>query len=248
MNTFFLGIDVATTHSKVGLALAVYESHYRATLLKVQQCGKDTSPANTITDWIRGQEGRIIMAMDAPLGWPKAMGEELSKHSAGMDLTLKEPNQFFRRETDRFIKSKIGKTPLDVGADRIARTAHAALALLGDVRNRLGKKIPLAWSSNFTDIAAIEVYPAATSKALGIRSYGYKAKDQKNERKEILRGLSGLIEIGEHEPDLMKNPDVLDAVVCVIAGMDFIAGRVMHPEKSALAKREGWIWVRPIKK
>jgi hypothetical protein len=56
------------------------------------------------------------------------------------------------------------------------------------------------------------------------------------------------IEIGEHEPDLLKNPDVLDAVVCVVAGMDFIAGGVMHPEKSVLAKREGWIWVRPIKK
>jgi predicted RNase H-like nuclease len=244
MNTFFLGIDVATTPSKVGLALAVYESHYRATLLKVQQCGKSASPAHIITNWIRGQEGRIILAMDAPLGWPKAMGEELSKHSAG-DALSASPNKLFRRKTDRFIKDKIGKTPLDVGADRIARTAHAALALLGDLRNRLGKKIPLAWSPNFANIAAIEVYPAATLKALGLRSSGYKAKDQENERKEILKGLSGLIDISENEPELLKNPDVLDAVVCVIAGMDFIAGRVMHPEKSAFAKREGWIWVRP---
>ncbi len=246
MKTLIIGIDVATAHSKVGLALAIYEDRDRATLLKVRQCGKGAAPAETITDWIKGQTGRILLALDAPLGWPEAMGEQLSRHFAGIALSEKDPDQLFRRKTDRFIKQKIEKTPLDVGADRIARTAHAALALLGDLWKSLEKDIPLAWSPDFTDIAAIEVYPAATLKALGIRSSGYKAKDQEAERKEILSGLSGMVDIQGYGPDLAKNPDVLDAVVCVIAGMDFIAGRVMQPEDGPRAEREGWIWARPI--
>ena len=42
------------------------------------------------------------------------------------------------------VRDRIGKQSLDVGADRIARTAHAALQLLHELRGRLGKPIPLA--------------------------------------------------------------------------------------------------------
>jgi len=33
-----------------------------------------------------------------------------------------------------------------------------------------------------------------------------------------------------------------DAVVCVLAGHDFVAGRAMNPDDRKLAEREGWIW------
>ena len=62
-----------------------------------------------------------------------------------------------------FIQQKLKKTPLDVGADRIARTAYAALHLLGSVRVQLHLSIPLAWApTDISVVAAIEVYPAAT--------------------------------------------------------------------------------------
>jgi hypothetical protein len=52
-------------------------------------------------------------------------------------------NAMFRRTTDLFIQQKLKKTPLDVGADRIARTAYAALAILGTLRVELG--MPFRW-------------------------------------------------------------------------------------------------------
>jgi predicted RNase H-like nuclease len=243
MKTLIIGIDVATAGSKVGLALAESDSHDKATLLNVQLCGKGITPAQTVADWIKNVQGPILLAIDAPLGWPDKMGKELYKHSAGKVLSIL-PNEFFRRETDRFVQRQIGKTPLDVGADRIARTAHAALKFLDDLRKLLGKTIPLAWSPDFSGISAIEVYPAATLKAWGIRSSGYKAKNQEGERKEILKGLSSWVEVGRYAPELVRNPDVLDGVACVVSGMDFISGKAMKPENRALAEREGWIWVR----
>jgi hypothetical protein len=37
-------------------------------------------------------------------------------------------------------------------ADRIARTAHRALALLGDLRKQLRQAIPLAWNSDINQL------------------------------------------------------------------------------------------------
>jgi hypothetical protein len=171
------------------------------------------------------------------------MRTAFSDHFAGRPLSVL-PDELFRRKTDRYIKDETGKTPLDVGADRIARTAYAALKPLGGIGNHIGKTIPMAWSPDFDDIAAIEVYPAATLKVLGIRSSGYKLKNQDGERSEMLKALSDWVKVGEHASDLVENPDVLDAVVCVVAGMDFISGKAKHPPDKKLAEREGWIWVR----
>jgi hypothetical protein len=61
-------------------------------------------------------------AIDAPLGWPKPLAETLIDHRAGLPIET-PANAMFRRTTDLFIQRKLKKTPLDVGADRIARTA-----------------------------------------------------------------------------------------------------------------------------
>ena len=69
----------------------------------------------------------------------------------------------FRRTIDLFIQQKPKKTPLDVGAGRIARTAYAALAILETLRTELGMAIPLAWTgADILPVAAMKVYPAAT--------------------------------------------------------------------------------------
>lgn len=243
MKTFIIGIDVATVASKVGLAMAKLDSHNMAKLKEVRLCGNGFKPAQIVGNWINELEGRILFAIDAPLGWPDSMRTVFSDHLAGMPLSV-PPNKLFRRETDRYIQRETGKTPLDVGADRIARTAHAALEILGGIANHIGKTIPMAWSSDFDNIAAIEVYPAATLKILGIRSSGYKRKNQDGERWEMIKALSYWVEIGGHASDLVENPDVLDAVVCVVAGMDFISGKATQPTDKKLAEREGWIWVR----
>jgi hypothetical protein len=155
------------------------------------------------------------------------------------------PNDMFRRETDRFIHRELRKKPLDVGADRIARTAHAALRLLADLRSELQLPIPLAWEPTLSvPLAVIEVYPAATLKSHGFQASGYKAIDNVAERKVIINSLRGVAALPTDVSSLHTSADALDAVVCMLAGADFLCGAAMPPIERALAEQEGWIWVR----
>ncbi len=236
-----IGIDCATDPRKVGLACGTIE----ADRLSVRHACRGTADnARTIVDWIDESEWSLL-ALDAPLGWPRALSRALSGHQAGRPVGG-DPNLLFRRITDRIIESEIGKRPLDVGADRIARTAHAALALLQQVRALAGAAIPLAWSPNTAArIAAIEVYPAATLTACGLRSSGYKRPEQKGERREILKGLKRQLTLpAAARRSARSNADVLDAVICCLAAADFVRGDVVQPFDIELSRSEGWIWAR----
>jgi hypothetical protein len=48
--------------------------------------------------------------------------------------------------TDDDIAARLGKRPLEVGANLISRTSVAAVDLLGKIRSMTGEPIPLAWS------------------------------------------------------------------------------------------------------
>ena len=169
----------------------------------------------------------------------------LSGHRAGEPIHT-APNDLFRRETDRFIQRTLGKTPLDVGADRIARTAHAALRMLGEIRREFALPIPLAWSTPPEGVAAIEVYPAATLLAHGVRASGYKRPTQVEARQEILSALARTMAIRTEASLLETSADALDAVVCLLAAKDFLEGRAVGPTDRALAEIEGWIWAPPL--
>jgi hypothetical protein len=239
-----VGVDCATNESRVGIALGAWEEG-SVRLREVALCGRERSAAVSISDWLRGVRGPGLLALDAPLGWPSPLSETLVRHRAGEKLAA-EPNEMFRRLTDRFIQETVGKTPLDVGADRIARTAHAALGLLDEVRRRLETPVPLAWSpESIVELAAIEVYPAATLIAHGFRSKGYKAPAQISERREIVAGLEATITFQGDSPLLEQSADALDAVVCLLAAKDFLDGRAMPPPNRERAEREGWIWTAP---
>ena len=182
-----IGIDCATEQKRTGLA---YGSVIGGeAVIKDIRLGSGNMPAvETIESWLQwGQP--VLLALDAPLGWPISLGQELGKHSAGMPLKAK-PEHLFSRQTDRKVKSTIGKRPLEVGANLIARTAHSALGLLGSLRERTGLLIPLAWEpGEIRQTCAIEVYPAATLAALGIKATGYKKKDAQDKRLELVKKL-----------------------------------------------------------
>jgi hypothetical protein len=228
--TTIIGIDCATQPEKTGLALALWDGG--PVVLRETACASRSDlPAAIVTRWLQGAE-RAVLALDAPLGWPLALGRELAHHAAGLPLDA-EPAELFRRHTDRVVERLLGKRPLEVGADRIARTAYAALQLLAAVSAETGRPIPLVWSPGDLDpLGAIEVYPAATRLARGVPN-----------RPGALAGLEG-----EFAADLgfleAASPDVRDAVVCTLAGADFLARRAMAPDDPVLARREGWIWVR----
>lgn len=245
-----IGVDCSTDDRKTGIALAVGDSD-GLRLLDVT-VGKDRPTPFILSEWLTGSEDAALLAIDAPLGWPRPLSTSLESHSAGSEIDT-PPDAMFRRATDLFIKDHI-KKPLDVGADRIARTAHAALRLLGRLRGDLGVAIPLAWSpADVTDHAVIEVYPAATltaheippsgRKPSGFSLPGYKDKERVRQRREIVDALRERMTIEKRHVDaLCSNDDLLDATVCVLAARDFLSGRAVPPTDRCLAEREGWIW------
>lgn len=231
--TRVIGIDCAVQPEKTGLVLAETDG----TLVQVHavRTGKGAEIAALVADWLAGTTSALL-ALDAPLGWPAPLGAWLATHVAGGAASSHAANDLFRRASDRHIHATLGKLPLEVGADRIARTAHAALALLDAVRARTGLSIPLAWTPGaVAGVEAIEVYPAATRRAYGA-----------DRARGALAGFEGRLQFvapaDEPAPD---ETDQRDALLCAVAAADFLAGVVMPPTDLAVARREGWIWAAP---
>ncbi len=180
-----IGIDCACQSKHVGLARGLWVSGGHLRITDVLLGSEVPDIVDQVVAWVE-REDRCLLALDAPLGWPEAMGRELTGHHAG-NLVRVEANRLFRRETDRDIYQRFRKMPLEVGADRIARTAVAALRMLAAIRQRTGQSIPLSWDpAKMSSTAAIEVYPAATLRAHGFPSGGYKKPEQHKVRSEIL--------------------------------------------------------------
>lgn len=244
MSVSIVGIDCATDPKRCGLALGSWHNGH-GEVLSVATGNRTESIAETIMRWLpTGQP--VLLSMDAPLGWPAKLGQELVRHVAGEPISV-ERNELFRRTTDRAVRRELKRQPLDVGADRIARTAHSALEILGELRSITRQPIPLAWGQTIQGICAIEVYPAATLTAYGILASGYKGSgsDQEGRRARIVESLRNHMTLRNDIVALLSNDDMLDAVICVLAAADFLLGEVVEPADQELAKKEGWIWFRP---
>jgi predicted nuclease with RNAse H fold len=229
--TYIVGIDCAVSPRKTGLALAAWDAG-TLRLLELTRGSRQRPPVAIVAEWVK-THAPVLLALDAPLGWPAALGAALAGHRAGERL---EPaaNRLFRRRTDEWIRSRLGKRPLEVGADLIARTAHAALALLEGLRERLGEPVPLLWApDSLSRNAAIEVYPAATRKAC----WPADLADPEQLARWTGSTPSRLATV---------SADERDAVICTVAGADFLAGRAEPPAAAdrETAEKEGWIWVR----
>ena len=261
MSVRVIGIDCATDPRKVGLAWGDYSTVAPGQGIVAVAGVRTGSPQRRDSGWTEIVEavtqcardsGPVLLALDAPLGWPEAMGASLFEHSAGAPLTT-EPDYMFQRQTDRLLTEELGKKPLEVGANLIARTAHSALLRLNQIREKLGNPMPLAWDrAHIVASQVIEVYPAATLLAHGLSDAGYKGSKKKHCRQrgrlvaqlaknDRLSGISGDVSIQMEATD-----HALDAVVCCLAGADFLCGDVIRPEPDHLpaAEKEGWIWVK----
>lgn len=225
--TCLIGIDCATQPRKVGLT----RGHLEGVRVIADECicgGPDVDPAEIVAGWI-GESETALLALDAPLGWASALGPSLASHQAGVAFDI-PANSLFRRLTDNDIAARLGKRPLEVGANLISRTSVAAVDLLGKVRSMTREPVPLAWSwPSTTRVSAIEVYPAATRIAHGAPAGGGRAD-----------GLTSL------QCDLALDRlsvDARDSLVCLVAAADFVLGRAIPPiavEQQIL--QEGWIW------
>ena len=236
-----VGIDCATQPKNTGLALAVLEGD-RLTVHHARVAAHATDAAETAGDWLaEAPDG--VLALDAPLGWPAPMGDVLAHHEAGGSVPV-EADRMVNRATDRVVRQRLGKKPLEVGADRIARTALAALATLDSIRQRV--PVAMGWTPGaIRGRHALEVYPAATLLARGLDPRGYKKPDVSARRAELLDALD--LDAAESVRRAAEAVDhVLDAVLCCVAAADYARGHVLTPTQAgvddALARREGWIW------
>ena len=238
-----IGIDCAAQPEKTGIALG----HLEGGALRLIDARRGRSVGDlveTIAQWLDGAEAALL-ALDAPLGWPKLLAEGLHSHLAGAPLRG-EPNALFRRTTDRQIYERFRKTPLDIGADRIARAARAGLELLQRVRDHTATPIPLAWvPSEGPAIRAIEVYPAATVIRAGVTlsTRGTKEERRIQDHAAKLAWLATVCELPAALQAGLHDPDVRDAAICVASGARFLTGACEAPEDQELARKEGWIWV-----
>ena len=234
-----IGIDCATRPEKVGLARARWNPG-GAPLHELEF--HRSRPNANIPAWIRSwiaPAGLTLLALDAPLGWPAAFGQALAAHQAGQPLEV-ENETFFRRQTDVLVDDI--HRPMDVTADRIARTAYWAVDLLGKISSF---PIPLAWDPyHLPPLSAIEVYPAATLKRMDLLVAGYKSAGQEELRKQIIGGIEGRFSGPVKWDPCMEDADQLDAAVCLLAAADFLSNQDTPPQDLDLAKKEGWIWVR----
>jgi hypothetical protein len=256
-----VGIDCASKPEKTGIAIGEWKPTEPITIKAVLMGEKNQSIADLILSKIDNKQ-KTLFAIDAPLGWSSPMLQLLKNHSAGdffQDSRLiaqeqkgfeETQHRFFRRITDTFIHQEIGKLPLEVGADRIARAAYAALYTLHILRRHFA--IQMLWGTDFkSDFGVIEVYPSATLKQYKMLSGGYKgnSQDEKDKRKLITEKLN------PHFLNLQKktaselvqgNADRLDAVICLLSANDFLEKDVYEPLASNLEviKQEGWIWVK----
>lgn len=238
-----IGVDCSTSETGVAVAVATLELGHLA-ISPPLQCGGTAGAVLEVLSSQIDREEACLLALDAPLGWPTALGPALSGHQAGRPVAV-DANLLFRRATDRYIKLRTNQQPLDVGADRIARTAHWAVNLLAKLREKLDEEIPLAWSpSEVRGVAAIEVYPAASLRVRGISAVGYKKREQAPARLSIARALASEATLPTDLSALTVNADALDSAICAIAGADFMQGFCMEPCDDTEARREGWIWVR----
>lgn len=243
--TTIIGIDAATQPKKTGLARGRLDSD-ELVITDIALGSEVKSLVETVAAWCA--DGPTLVAIDAPLGWPAPLARGLHGHRAGQVLEG-EGHELFRRVTDRFVHEQLGKLPLEVGADRIARTAHAALGLLDDVRARLGAPVPLVWTPEFEGVAVIEVYPAATLLSRRAPATAYKGREATalDGRQTILSALRNDWTLKVDPGLLASSDDRLDAAVCVLAGADFLRGHSLAPDSARreVAEVEGWIWFSP---
>lgn len=254
---YVIGIDFSAALENTGMAMALVDEQSSAIeICDVCTASKRNPPVEIAVDWIRsfGDDSHVLIAIDAPLGWPDAMRcEKFVRHAAGerMDVCA---DKLFMRATDRQIRSRLNKTPLSVGADKIARTAHSALNFLSELSGKMNlDSLPLAWSPSDVQrsaVSVIEVYPAATLLAHNVSTDNYKSKNRKIRGiacRRIIESLSeSALTLRVSIDSVARNDDTVDAVVCVLAGVDFLAGNSEEPECNLLeqAKRESWIWAK----
>jgi hypothetical protein len=182
---------------------------------------------------------RIVLAIDAPLGFPVAFQQLIFRHPSRqprhtIELGPEISNPFAYRETDRWVHQSFGKKPLSASFDKLGNVATVAMYHAERWANTAG--IPIVpFQPDDGCHAIIEVYPALVKNpADGVCASRF----------------------ARHLPDdLPPQSDRLDAAICALHalayalhGQDSELPRLVGPpdilDQSAVSS-EGWIYHFP---
>lgn len=239
-----VGIDAAVQEERLGLALGCLDASGEARLERVTLGTAGESPEATVAGWLR-EARQYLVAINAPLGWPQGLATALQDHRAGEPLEGERADPLWLRGTERRIQALTGRAPRAVTTAGLTPRALSALTLLARLRARSTHPLPLAWVQT-QDCGVLEVRAQATLRALGLPDAPYAGRSHKarHAREAIVESLRGHMSLSVRTEVLTQNVDLLDAALAVAAAADFARGLCLPPDDPAVAKREGWIWVR----
>ncbi|MBV9486027.1 MAG: DUF429 domain-containing protein [Frankiaceae bacterium] len=199
-------------------------------------------------DIIDAAKGATKVGIDAPLGWPVPFVEFLVQHQGGVVVPPDAGGEkawrhhLATRLTDRVVHEDFGVVPMSVAADRIARPAMRAAALLSRLAT---DDVPLDRSGAGQ---VVEAYPAAALKQWGLPHRGYKGKDTVAVRRELLAALAAAtpwLELGAVQGRCGESDHCLDAVIAGLVARAAALGLTHEPDgtQQELGRSEGWIAV-----
>ncbi len=258
-----IGIDSAVQPVNNGLTLGSYNNKSFRILDKWNRPGNkkdlEQSLIDTLYSWVN-KEDQVLFCIDSPLGWPSLFGKALSVHSAGKSIDIdphinmkNEMDKFFKRKTDIDIAQRYKKIPLEVSADRIARTAFSTLKRIGILNSLIQplQQIDILWNNNFpinqSKKGMIEVYPAVTLLSNNLNIKGYKKAESTESREYLLDNLKNLYNIDNsvQKFDFTTVDHDFDSLVCCLAGIDFIEGKCKQIDiPQNVLEIEGLIWAK----
>ncbi|CAJ1822019.1 hypothetical protein OPFLODJI_01932 [Aeromonas hydrophila] len=169
---------------------------------------------------------QLALGIDAPLAFPRALGELLAGRATECAVPQREiDNPYAYRDCERWLHRQYGKKPLSATFDRLGNNATLALAMLPRLADLqlVPKQQPQA------DRAVLEVYPA-------LAKVGGKASTV---RAELLAHLPA---------DVTAGTDRYDAAICALMALQYAAkgsvsllpALVAPPAEMALD--EGWVY------
>ncbi len=246
-NLLFIGIDAAAADVNTGLvALETDPMQIRHVAI-----GKEKPVDELLNLWLADHSGPVMACIDAPLGWPAAFSDILATHQAGMPITI-DKGQFFPRITDKLVHQKLGKRPLEVTANYIARTAHRALQLIGVLNQSINGTFQLFLDSGKIPYYGLaETYPAGWLISEQYNHKGYKKSEAM--REEILESIEQRYSLAialAHRRRIIQWEHTFDALLCCLCGVDILQQRCLAPEDldipKKIAQKEGWVWFKEI--
>lgn len=189
-------------------------------------------------------QGADKTGIDCPFGWPddfvrfvtaNSLGE---RHSRDLGEGMEWRRRLAYRETDRWVHATTGRWPLSVSTDKLGLTAMRCAALLDEISasgirvDRTGRG-PVA-----------EVYPAATLRAWGFSTTGYKADiATRRALRQALQDAAPWLDIGDHASLMDASDDAFGAVIACLAARAAALDLWTPPpaDQQERASREGWI-------